>query len=70
MIMSQSYDVHRYVNRAKNTKIKSPTEFKIDVIKGLLNHLTVRGQDPVPVQAEQHHMRQFPEGSRGADGSQ
>ena len=43
MIMSQSYNVHRYVNRARKTKLRSPTEFKIDVIKGLLNHLVVRG---------------------------
>ena len=69
MIMSQAYNVHRYVNRARKTRLRSPTEFKIDVIKGLLNHLVVRGQDPVPVQAGQHHMRQFPEGSRANPGT-
>ena len=68
MIMSQSYNVHRYVNRNRRAVLKSPSEFKIDVIKGLLNHLTVRGQDPPPVVAEQHHLRQFDEGSRGGGG--
>ena len=68
VIMSQSYSVRRYVSRARRGNLKSPTEFKIDVIKGLLNHLTVRGQDPVPVVVEERHLKQFEPGSSG-DGS-
>ena len=43
---NQAYNVHRYVSRARRPVLLGPTDFKIAVTKGLLSHLTVRGQDP------------------------
>lgn len=65
MILSQSYNVYRHVNKNRRAKQKNPTEFKIAVIRGLLT-------DPVGVNAPGpdfdeylHRLLQTKPGSRG-----
>jgi hypothetical protein len=69
MILGQGYNIYRHLH-ANTRRALSHTEFKIAVIKGFLNHHTVRTQAPgggavLPV----HKLCQFSPGSY-SDGSQ
>ena len=68
MVLTQAYNVHRYVNRNRAARKLGQLEFKIAVFKGLLNHVTVRGENPPRDVGRKHHIKQYAVGSRG-DGS-
>jgi hypothetical protein len=68
MCLSQAYNVYRYVNKNRKTRQKNPTQFKIDVIKGLLSHPEVVNAPGPVIDPEQHILEQTKPKSRG-DGS-
>ena len=66
--ISQGYNVYRHVNRARRDRYLNPTEFKVSVFKGFLNHPVVKGDREPMVHDEPHTLMQSEPGSR-EDGS-
>ena len=62
MIMAQSYNVYRYVDRNLKQRQLGPSEFKIAVIKGLMSSIVVIGEEPdepPPRELTKHHLMQY-----------
>ena len=65
MCLSQAYNVYRHVNRNRRHKQMNPTEFKIDVIRGLLGHEVVVGDREDEADVVRHHLWQTEPGFAG-----
>ena len=65
--VSQGYNVYRHVNRARRDRYLNPTEFKVSVVKGFLNHPVVKGDREAVVNDEPHILMQSEPGSKDED---
>jgi hypothetical protein len=65
MCLSQAYNVYRHVNKNRRQRQKNPTEFKIDVIIGLLNRPEVVNAAAPVVDPNLHILEQTLPGSKG-----
>lgn len=66
MILAQAYNIHRYIFKS-TPDLKDETEFKTEVIRGLLMHHVVTPAIPTMVFTD-HQLRQFDPGTKD-DGS-
>jgi hypothetical protein len=66
MILAQSYNVYRFVNRNRKSRQMNPTEFKIAVIIGLLSHDVVLDTVEPDVADNQHVLKETEPGSENA----
>jgi hypothetical protein len=69
MCLSQAYNIYRFLARDQENISMNPTQFKLAVINGLLNHAVVVDNAPPVVEAIGHTMMQTEPGSHG-DGTE
>ncbi len=61
MILAQGYNIHRVVHAGNPMRLKSHSNFKVSVIKGMLNHAVVR--PPANPNGVEHELLQYARGT-------